>query len=151
MEKIGANKTLGGLTWEEMLEATSSKTLRNERLRDMAKFARQMGNDSELRKERVAQSNSLKRTLTDEQIIEMKKIYRNDISIGYPELAKKYGVDVVTIHNIMHGLIYQGIGGDVEIRTPKSTCPHCGMVAIKSNIIRFHGDKCKQNQNGKRT
>lgn len=143
-EKIGANKTLGGLTWEEMLEATSNETIRNERLRDMSKFAREMGNDSELRKQRVAETNALKRKLTEEDIVEMKNIYRTDISVGFPDLSKKYGVDVVTIHNIMHGLIYEGIGGDVVIRQPKGTCPHCGMIATKTNISRFHGDKCKK-------
>jgi hypothetical protein len=144
MEKMGANKTLGNLSWEELNEAFSEENLRNERLRDMSKWARALGNDSEFRKQRVAEANALtKRKMSDEDIIEMKKLYRTDITIGFPELAKIYGVDKVTIHNIMHGLIYVGIGGDVEIRAPKGICPHCGMITVKTNISRFHGDKCK--------
>jgi len=93
---------------------------------------------------KILKLNKSKRLLVDEQVIEMKHIYRSDISIGFPELAQKYNVDKVTIHNIMHGKIYIGIGGDVEIRIPKATCPHCRMVAVKGNITRFHGDKCKK-------
>ena len=116
---------------------------RNLRLQGMAKDARAAGNNSTTRKERVKQSNSRKRKLSIRQIREMKDLYRNDISIGFPELAEKYGVDKVTIYNIMHGLVYEGIGGDVVIRTPLHTCPHCGTTTIKTNITRFHGDKCK--------
>ena len=96
------------------------------------------------KKERILEHNKAKRKLTDEQIIEMKEIYRKDVSVGFPELAEKYRVDKVAIHSIMHGKTYVGIGGDVEIRTPKGTCPHCGMVATKTNISRFHGDNCKK-------
>lgn len=101
---------------------------------------------TEKKLEVIKETNKLKRILTDEQIIEMKNIYRTDISVGFPDLSKKYGVDGATIHNIMHGLIYEGIGGDVVIRQPKGTCPHCGMIATKTNISRFHGDKCKRNK-----
>ena len=43
MENIGANKTLGDLSWEELLEATSTETLHAERLRDQASFAGKVG------------------------------------------------------------------------------------------------------------
>ena len=95
------------------------------------------------KKERILEHNKAKRHLTDEQVIEMKEIYRNDVSVGFPELAEKYGVDVVTIHNIMNGKTYQGIGGDVVVRIPLLKCPHCPEPPmIKTNFERFHGDKC---------
>ena len=43
----------------------------------------------------IKKTNKLKRLFTDEQVLEMKKWYIKDISIGFPEIAEKYGVDVV--------------------------------------------------------
>lgn len=100
--------------------------------------------DSTLRSERRKQFNSSKRTMSDEDIINMKELYRSDISLGFPDLAKMYKVDTVTIHNIMHGLIYSEIGGEVEIRKPKKTCEHCPAPPMSpANYKRFHGDNCK--------
>ena len=97
------------------------------------------------RRERILEHNKEKRALTDEQVIEAKELYRNDISIGFPELAEKYNVDVVTIHNMMNGKTYQDVGGSVTIRQPRMTCPHCDAPPmIKTNFTRFHGDKCKK-------
>lgn len=100
---------------------------------------------TEKKTKRLLEHNKQKRHLTDEQVIEAKELYRNDISIGFPELAEKYNVDTVTIHNMMHGKTYEGIGGSVTIRQPRVTCPHCDAPPmIKANFTRFHGDKCKK-------
>ena len=97
------------------------------------------------KKERILEHNKAKRALTDEQVIEMKEIYRNDISVGFPELAKMYGVDSVTIHNIMNGKTYQGVGGDVVVRTPLYKCPYCDKPPMtKTNLERWHGNECKK-------
>lgn len=130
---------------KKLLSKSHGQLVRDENNRVMSKWARSLGNDSEFRKQRVAETNALtKRKMSHEEIVEMKQLYKNDISVGFPELSEKYGVDVVTIHNIMNNKTYVGIGGDVVIRQPKGTCPHCGMIATKTNITRFHGDKCKK-------
>ena len=99
--------------------------------------------------ESIRKSAEERRMFSNEEIIEMKDIYRNDISIGFPELAEKYECSVANIHLIMNGEIYQGIGGDVIIRVPKIKCPHCNKLQNKTNYKRWHGDKCKLNPNKK--
>lgn len=84
--------------------------------------------------------NKRKRTLSEKDIIDMKDMYRNNPWVGFPELASMYNVDKVTIHNIMHGLIYKGIGGEVTIRQPKVMCPKCthkGWMS-KGNLTKWH-------------
>lgn len=94
--------------------------------------------------DKILELNKSKRKLSDDDVISMKELYRNDISIGFPELAEIYDVDNVTIHNIMNNIVYVGIGGSVKIRQPKKTCPHCNIQTTKGNYKRWHGDKCKQ-------
>jgi len=93
--------------------------------------------------DKILKLNKSKRLFTDKDIIEMKQLYRNDISVGFGTLSKMYNVDKVTIHNIMHNKIYKDIGGSVTIRQSKPTCPHCGKQTNESNFVRWHGDSCK--------
>jgi hypothetical protein len=92
---------------------------------------------------KILKLNNSKRLFTENEVKEMKELYRTDITIGLPELAEKYNVDKVTIHNIMHNKIYVDIGGTVEIRQPKGKCIYCGKEASKTNISRFHNENCK--------
>lgn len=93
--------------------------------------------------DKILDLNKSKRLFTEQDIIEMKELYRNDISVGFGTLAKMYDVDKVTIHNIMNNKIYVDIGGTVTIRQSKPTCPHCGKQTTEGNYVRWHGDNCK--------
>ena len=94
-------------------------------------------------KSHVSNLNNSKRLFSVDDIIEMKELYRNDISVGFGTLAKMYRVDKVTIHNIMHNKIYKDIGGSVTIRQSIITCNYCGKQSNESNYVRWHGDNCK--------
>lgn len=61
MENIGANKTLGNLSWEELLKATSSETIRDQRNRDNASFGGS---------ERMKMDNALQETIHQERVCE---------------------------------------------------------------------------------
>lgn len=99
---------------------------------------------TDYKREVILNNNKKKRALTDEDVINMKELYRTDITIGFAELADMYGVNKVVIHNIMNGLTYVGIGGEVTIRQPKKTCEHCPAPPMSpANYKRHHGDNCK--------
>ena len=95
--------------------------------------------------ETIRRTAKERRTFTDDQIIEMKELYTNDITIDFRYLAEKYGCSIGNIHLIMHGEIYSDVGEPVKIRPALFKCPHCDKSPmIKSNLSRFHGDNCKQ-------
>lgn len=85
-----------------------------------------------------------RRQYSDEQILEMKELYKNDTTIGFAELAEQYGCSISQISFIMSGEQYGDVGEKVEVRPSLSKCPNCDSPPmIKSNLTRFHGDKCK--------
>jgi len=85
-----------------------------------------------------------RRQYSDEQILEMKELYKNNISIGFVELAEEYGCSIAQISLIMSGEQYGDVGEKVEVRPSLLKCPNCHSAPmIKSNLTRFHGDKCK--------
>ena len=130
MENIGANKTLGDLSWEELLEATSTETLQAERLRDQASFAgsqRMMMNDAyeeTIHQEKTCEYCGEKNILTnisqyhkDGKCVERKKMIenmKNDYEGGMPllQVAKKYDYSYTGLERIF---IEEGI----EIKSNK--------------------------------
>jgi hypothetical protein len=93
--------------------------------------------------DKIHDLNKTKRKLTDEEVIEMKELYRNDITIGMDELSIKYGIDKVAVHWILNNKTYKDIGGTVTIRPAQLICEICGTHTNKSNYVRWHGEKCR--------
>jgi hypothetical protein len=93
--------------------------------------------------DKIYELNKTKRKLTDEEVIEMKELYRNDITIGMDELAIKYSIDKVAVHGILNNKTYKDIGGTVTIRPAQLICERCGTHTNKSNYVRWHGEKCR--------
>jgi len=91
----------------------------------------------------IKETNKMKRELTDEQVLEMKELYKNDISIDLPFLAEKYGVCTGTIKYALEGKNYSDVGEPVKIRPALFKCEHCDIMANKTNTERWHGDNCK--------
>jgi|688.fasta_scaffold259209_1 hypothetical protein len=86
-----------------------------------------------------------RRQFTDKQVLEMKELYKNDITIDFPFLAGKYGCSIALISLIMNGHQYSDVGEPVEIRPALFKCPYCDKPPmVKSNFNRSHGDKCKK-------
>lgn len=86
-----------------------------------------------------------RRQFTDEQVLEMKELYKNNITIDFPFLAEKYGCSVAQISLIMNGHQYADVGEKAQIRPALFKCPYCPKPPmVKSNLIRFHGDNCKK-------
>jgi hypothetical protein len=99
---------------------------------------------TEKKLETIRRTAKERRQFSDEQILEMKELYKNDISIGFGDLAEQYGCSIAQISFIMNGEQYGDVGEKIEIRQPLFKCPHCDKPHMtKSNYKRFHGDKCK--------
>lgn len=85
-----------------------------------------------------------RRKFTDEQVLEMKELYKNDITIDFPFLAEKYDCSIAQMSLIMNGHQYSDVGDKVQIRPALFKCPHCDIPPMtKSNLTKHHGDKCK--------
>ena len=82
---------------------------------------------------------------TVEQVLEIKKIYNEDISITARDISEQYNINQGVINNLLSNKeIYNHpkYGPPVSIRSkPTITCPHCGKTS--SNYKRWHGDRCK--------
>lgn len=96
---------------------------------------------------KILELNKTKRELTDEQVLEMKELYKNDLTIGLPELAEKYGVSGGAISMVLRGETYSEVGEHLELRQPLIKCPYCKDLQTKGNYTRWHGEKCKKNLN----
>lgn len=92
--------------------------------------------------ETIQRTGKERRTLTDEQVLEMKEIYKNDLTIGLSELSDKYGMSRSMILMILTNEQYSDVGEPVDIREPLIKCEHCKDPQTKGNYERWHGEKC---------
>jgi predicted DNA-binding protein YlxM (UPF0122 family) len=91
---------------------------------------------------KLLELNKTKRELTDEQVLQMKELYKNDLTIGLPELAEKYGVSGGAIRMALTGETYSEVGEHLELREPLIKCTHCKELQTKGNYTRWHGEAC---------
>ena len=84
------------------------------------------------------------RKLTAEQVILIRELYKNNISLTAADLARQFNVSLFTMTDVIRGNKYSEIPGGMEIRSAKITCPHCGTQASTTNFKRWHGDNCRK-------
>ena len=121
MENIGANKTLGDLSWEELLNATSSETLRDERLKDQASFAGKVAGKMKV------------------ESGEWAEIQKKGRSIGGKKGGKITGKITVQSGRITKMSSQGGTASQKVVRE----CPHCTMKVKGTTYFGKHGDRCK--------
>ena len=78
--------------------------------------------------------------MSEEQVIYCREHYKaNDAEFGLNALAKKFGVNVDTMRNIVHGLTRKEVGGPIHPARERATLPPV-LDEIKEAIIIAHDE-----------
>lgn len=150
-------KELKDLSWEELLEATSTKTLEKERCRDNAKFANERSQLADptrrIENAKYVGTNNKGRTQSEEE-----KRKKSESTKGKPkseEHSKKIakalkGKPKSEEHKQKLSEARMGIKCDhtskrnSEMNSKRFKCEHCSRdIGGWANYKRFHGDNCK--------
>lgn len=84
------------------------------------------------------------RKLTEEQVIELRNWYRDNLYVTAADISKRYNISIASATFVLKGQTYSEIPGAVKIRKAKVICKYCGLQTSITNHKRFHGEKCKQ-------